>query len=99
MLGIIAVMLVGVIVDGSAIAAIFAAILSAFCRNWIFCPSLNVMPVRVAPTIRVFVKLVFVMVALARLAFVRFAFVKLKFVKLIAERFTPDKSWFDWLGL
>ena len=92
MVGIIEMIVFVVIVDESAIAAIFAATLSAFWRNWIFCASVNVIPVRVAPTIRVFVRFAFVKMALERLALVRLAFVKLKFVRLMFERFTPDKS-------
>ena len=90
--GIIVVILVGVIADGSVIAAIFAATLSAFFRNWIFCPSLNVIFVKVVPTILAFVKFVFVMIASARFALVRLAFVKSKLDRLIPERFIPDKS-------
>ena len=76
-------MVVLVNVSGSAIAAIFAATLSAFWRNWIFCASVNVTPVNVAPTIRVFVRLAFVKVALVKFELVRLAFVKFTLVKII----------------
>ena len=71
------IIVVTVNVAGSAISAIFAATLSVFWRNWIFCASVNVIPVRVAPTIRAFVRFVFVKFAPCKIAFVKSAFDKL----------------------
>ena len=87
MVGIIEMIVLVVTVDESAIAAIFAATLSAFWRNWIFCASVNVIPVRVAPTIRVFVKFAFVNVAFVRFAFVKMALVMFAFVNVAFVRF------------
>ena len=81
------IIIVVVNVAGSAIAAIFAATLSAFWRNWIFCASVNVIPVRVAPTIRVFVRFAFVNVAFVRFAFVKMALVMFAFVNVAFVRF------------
>ena len=83
-----------VIVAGTAIAAIFAATLSAFCRNWILCASLNVTPVIVAPTIRTFVMFAFVKLALVKFALVRLELVRLVPTKVADIKFLPVKSEF-----
>ena len=87
-------MVATVIVAGTAIAAIFAATLSAFWRNWIFCASLNVTPVIVAPTIRAFVMFAFVNIAFVRLAFVKLESVRLVPTNVADIRFLPIKSEF-----